>query len=103
MDIEKELADIKELIVSAQIIATVRSEVKEVLNGKNAIVIGGKQARNITNSNDYDLIVMHKNGIEASELISRRIKAKIPDAKIESLSSALSENVLGIKHSRRIR
>ncbi len=104
MNIKRELADIKNLIVSAHIIEMVKKEVKIALNGKKAMVVGSHYVRDIINAGNYDLIIKHQSGIEASELISRRILEKIPTAKIEKLcsnivASSLVDNVIGIKHS----
>lgn len=103
MDIKRELADIKELIVSAHIIEVVKKEVKIALNGKKAMVVGSHYVRDVINANNYDLIIKHQSGIEASELISRRILEKLPTAKIEKLSSiivsdSLVDNLIGVKH-----
>lgn len=102
MDIERELADIGALIASAQVIALVRAEVKEALNGKRAMVIGSQYAHNVKNASDYDLVVLHKDGQATSEMITRRIRAKMPDAKIEAFDG-LVDSVIGIKHTRRMR
>ena len=96
------MADIGALIASAQVIALVRQEVKSALNGDRAMVIGSQFAPNVKNASDYDLVVVHRNGKEASEVISRRIKAMMPDAKIVAFDNIV-DNVIGIKQSRRTR
>lgn len=99
MNINKELADIGQLIASAQAISAIRGEVKAALQGKHAVVIGSEHSK-VKNAGDFDVLVMHKSGKEASELITRRIRAAMPEAKIEAFDS-LVDNVIGIRHARR--
>lgn len=103
MDIKRELSDIKNLIVSAHVIETIKKEVKIALEGKRNMVIGSQCVRDVINAKDYDLIIKHQSGIEASELISRRILAKFPKAKIEKLSSSvvsscITDSIIGVKN-----
>ena len=99
----RELQDISALILQAQMINIVKAEVKSLKGQEEAKVIGGREAKDVVNAGQYDLIVYHKNGIEASETIARRIKAKMPEAHIEALGNVLADNVIGIKNSRRSR
>jgi hypothetical protein len=96
MDIKKELADIGELILSAQILESVKAEVKSVM--PKAFVLGGNFAQKHTkNATNYDFVVVNKNK-ESTDLLCRRIKAKIPDINIY-----IVDNVIGISRNRRTR
>ncbi len=98
MNLKKELFDIKALLVSAHIVEVIKHEVKVALNGRKAMVIGSQYVKDVINAGNYDLIIKHQSGIAASELISRRILAKMPNAKIEKLSTNIVDNYLGVKN-----
>jgi hypothetical protein len=103
MDISKELREIRDLIDSTCLIEAVRKEVHSVLKNRRAFVIGGKHAENkLAGSSDYDVVVIHEDGEEASELMARRIRANIPDIEVEKFKNVV-DSVIGIKTARRKR
>jgi malate/lactate dehydrogenase len=103
MDIEKELLEIKDLLDSTCLIEAVRKEVHSVLKNHKAFVIGGKHAEDkLAGSSEYDVVIIHNDGEEASEDITRRIRANISNIEVEKFKN-LIDNVIGIKTARRRR
>ena len=89
----KELCEIGRLIDSANLLTAVRKEVHSLFEHRDAIVVGGKQAKD---SQGYDIIV--RLGFQKdSDAVVRRLKANVPGVEVNKLV----ENVLGIKHVRR--
>lgn len=94
-DITEELAEIGRIIDSANLLTTVRKEVRRAMSGRRAMVVGGEFA----DHSDYDVVVVHQSGEKGNGLIQRRLRG-IADLEIEKIDS-LTQNVLGIRHARR--
>lgn len=91
MNIDRELAEIGNLMKSASLIIGIRQEVDKVLR-EGFVVTDGKHC---LNSNDCEVVV--RCAREKMPEVTRRIRAKFPDVAVEDLA----EGVLGIKTARR--
>ena len=93
MNIGREIEEIGKLIVSALFLQEVRREVSAVMRD-GFIVTDGKHH---SMGNGYDVIV--RCGAKDRPDISRRIRGKMPDVRIEKIA----DGVIGIKKTRRMK
>lgn len=91
MNIDKELAEIGRLMMSASVIIGIRKEVDAVLK-EGFVVTDGNHCRN---SNGCEVVV--RCAQDRILDVTRRIRAKFPDMETEKIA----EGVLGIRTARR--
>jgi hypothetical protein len=91
-DIFGEIKEIRKMISGASSLLAIRQEVSKVMKSGFLVMDG----RHHVAGNGYDVVV--KCGSE-EESVARRLRASIPDAKIERITSG----VLGIKTARRMK
>ncbi len=88
----EELKKIGSLLDQAKLIDTVYKEVHAAIKDHPVSVLGGEFSENP----EYDVVVKHKEGMECSELIKRRLGKKLANIEIKNLDT-LVDNIIGIR------
>jgi len=99
-NITRELSAIGKIIDSAYLIDEVRKAVSDIMQNKRAMVMGGEYAgEKVDDSENYDVVVVHKSGNKVNKMIARRV-ASLGDLEVDELSTVV-DNVIGIRRSRK--
>jgi hypothetical protein len=91
-EIAQELKEIGSIIDRAHLIDAIKHETRLALDGQRAIVTGGDMA----DAPQFDVVIRHRAGLQASEDIVRRLKNVIANVEVSHIEN-IANNLVGIK------